>query len=186
MRKMLPWLAMVAVLAGTVYQLRSQGRLWWCSCDYVLLWTNEYWGPDTSQHLLDPASFTHALHGFVFCGLLAWIFPRVPPVWRLSMAVSMEAVWEVVENSEFVIRRYREGTAAFGYRGDTVVNSMGDILACGLGFALARRLGFRRALAVFVLTEAVLALWIRDGLLLNVLMLIYPLDAIEAWQTAGH
>jgi hypothetical protein len=182
----LPWIAMVAVLAGGVYQLRQQGRLWICSCDYVLLWTNEYWGSNTSQQLLDPASFTHLLHGFVFCGLLALVVPRVPVVWRLWMAISIEVLWEVLENSEFVIRRYREGTAAFGYHGDTIVNSAGDVLSCGLGFLLARRLGFRRALAVFVAIEAALALWIRDGLLLNVVMLIYPVDAIAAWQAAGH
>lgn len=157
MSRTLPWLAMVAVLAGGVYQLRNQGRLWQCSCDYVLLWTNEYWGRNTSQHLLDPASFTHVLHGFVLCGLLAWVVPRMSP-----------------------------GTAAFGYHGDTIVNSAGDLLSFGLGFVLARRLGFRRALAVFVAVEVVLAFWIRDGLLLNVLMLVYPIDAIEAWQTAGH
>ncbi len=186
MSRTLPWLAMAAVLAGGVYQLRNQGRLWQCSCDYVLLWTNEYWGHNTSQHLLDPASFTHVLHGFVLCGLLAWVVPRVSPVWRLSLAVSIEVLWEVAENSEFVIGRYREGTAAFGYHGDTIVNSAGDVLSCGLGFLLARRLGFRRALAVFVAVEVALAVWIRDGLLLNVLMLIYPIDAIEAWQTAGH
>lgn len=182
----LPWLAMVAVLAGGVYQLRGQGRLWICSCGYVLPWTNEYWGSNTSQHLLDPASFTHVLHGFVLCGLLAWAVPRVPVVWRLWMAVSIEVLWEVAENSPFVIQRYREGTAAFGYHGDTIVNSAGDVLSCAVGFLVARRLGFRRALGVFVAVEVALAVWIRDGLLLNVLMLIYPIDAIEAWQAAGH
>ncbi len=126
------------------------------------------------------------LHGFVLCGLLAWAVPRVSPVWRLWLAVSIEVLWEVAENSAFVIRRYREGTAAFGYHGDTIVNSAGDVLACGLGFLLARRLGFRRALAVFVAVDGALAVWIRDGLLLNVLMLVYPIDAIEAWQMAGH
>ncbi len=186
MKRTLPWLAMAAVLAGGVYQLRSQGRLWRCSCDYVLPWSGDYWGPNTSQHLFDPASFTHVLHGFVLCGLLALVAPRLSPDWRLGLAISVEVLWEVVENSEFVIRRYREGTAAFGYYGDTVVNSAGDVLACGLGFLLARRLGFRRALAVFLVVEAVLAVWIRDGLLLNVLMLVYPIDAIQAWQAAGH
>jgi hypothetical protein len=182
----LPWIAAAVVLACGVYLLREQGRLWICSCDYVLLWTNEYWGHDTSQHLLDPASFTHLLHGFVLCGLVALVVPRVSVAWRLWLAVSIEVLWEVVENSPFVIRRYREGTAAFGYHGDTVVNSGGDVLACALGFVLARRLGFRWAAVVFVAVEVALALWIRDGLLLNVVMLIYPLDAIEAWQAAGH
>ena len=185
-RRALPWLAMAAVLAAGVYGLREQGRLWICSCGYVLPWTNEYWGSNTSQHLLDPASFTHLLHGFVLCGLVALVLPWASVMWRLSVAITIEVGWEVLENSAFVIQRYREGTAAFGYHGDTVVNSAGDVLSCALGFLLARYLGFWRALAVFLAVEAALAVWIRDGLLLNVLMLIYPLEAIEAWQAAGH
>lgn len=186
MRRILPWLAIIAVLAGTAYQLRSQGRLWWCSCEYLLLWSGDAWSSDNSQHLLDPYSFTHVLHGFVFYGLLALVVPRLPAIWRLTLAVSIEAVWEVVENSEFVIQRYREGTAALGYTGDTVVNSLSDIALCGLGFALAHRLGFRRTAALFVVTEVLLAFWIRDNLSLNILMLIYPIDAIREWQAAGH
>jgi hypothetical protein len=186
MKRMLPWLAIVSVLVATVYQLRSQGRLWWCSCDYVLLWSGDPWSSDNSQHLLDPYSFTHVLHGFVLCGLLALLAARLSQVWQLWLAVSIEALWEVVENSRFVIRRYREETAALGYQGDTIVNSLGDILVCGLGFVLARRLGLRLTLALFVATEVALIFLIRDSLLLNVLMLIYPIDAIKAWQAAGH
>ena len=102
------------------------------------------------------------------------------------LAVSIEALWEVVENSEFVIRRYREETAALGYHGDTIVNSLTDILLCGLGFVLARHLGFGRTFALFVLTEVTLAIWIRDNLTLNILMLIYPIEAVKKWQAAGH
>jgi hypothetical protein len=170
MRRISPWLAIVVVLAGTALALRSQGRLWWCSCHY----------------LLDPYSFTHVLHGFLLCGLLALIAPRLSAVWQLWLAVSIEAVWEVIENSEFVIRRYREQTAALGYHGDTIVNSLGDILVCGVGFVLAHRLGFRRTFALFVLTEATLAIWIRDNLTLNVLMLIHPIEAVKEWQAADH
>jgi hypothetical protein len=183
---MLPWFAIVAVLAGTAYQLRSQGRLWWCSCDYLLLWSGDPWSSDNSQHLLDPYSFTHVLHGFALCGLLALIAPRLSAVWQLWVAVSIEALWEVLENSEFVIRRYREETAALGYHGDTIVNSLGDIFVFGFGFVLARRLGLRRTLALFVVTEVALAIWIRDNLSLNILMLIYPIDAVKEWQAAGH
>ena len=186
MRKTLPWLAVVVVLAGSAYQLRSQGRLWICSCDYVLLWSGDAWSSDNSQHLLDPYSFTHVLHGFVFCGLLALVVPRISAAWRLWMAVLIEAVWEVVENTEFVIDRYREETAALGYTGDTVLNSLSDIVLCGIGFGLAHRLGFRLTFALFLVTEAVLAAWIRDGLTLNVIMLIYPIEAIREWQAAGH
>ena len=141
---------------------------------------------DNSQHLLDPYSFTHLLHGFLLCGLLALIAPRLSAVWQLWLAGSIEAAWEVIENSEFVIRRYREQTAALGYHGDTIVNSLGDILVCSLGFMMARRLGFRRSFAVFVLTEVALALWIRDNLTLNIVMLIHPIEAIKEWQAEGH
>jgi hypothetical protein len=106
-------------------------------------------------------------------------------MWRLVLAVAIEAAWEVIENTNFVIERYREATAALGYQGDSVVNSLGDILACILGLFLARKLGFRRSLAVFVLVEVALLIWIRDSLVLEVLMLIYPIDAIKAWQM-GH
>ena len=186
MKRALPWLAIVVVLAATAYQLRSQGRLWWCSCGYLLLWSGDPWSSDNSQHLLDPYSFTHLLHGFVLCGLLALTAPRLSAVWQLWLAVSIEALWEVLENSEIVIRRYRQETAALGYQGDTVVNSLGDIIVCGLGFVLAHRLGVRRTLALFVVTEVALAIWIRDNLSLNILMLIYPIEAVKDWQAAGR
>src|SRR5918992_1542427 len=186
MRRVLPWLAIVVVLVATALLLRSQGRLWWCSCDYLLLWSGDPWSSDNSQHLLDPYSFTHLLHGFVLCGLLALIVPRLSAVWQLWLAVSIEALWEVIENSEFVIRRYREETAALGYHGDTIVNSLGDILVCGLGFVLARQLGLRLTLALFVAAEVALVFLIRDSLLLNVIMLVYPVEEIKAWQAAGH
>src|SRR5919112_239265 len=183
MRRILPWLAIVVVLAGTSLILRSQGRLWWCSCHYLLVWSGDPWSSDNSQHVLDPYSFTHVLHGFLLCGLLALMVPRLSAVWRLWLAVSIEAVWEVLENSEFIIRRYRQETAALGYHGDTIVNSLGDIIACGLGFVVAQRLGLRCTFALFVLTEVTLAILIRDNLTLNVVMLIHPIDAIKEWQT---
>jgi uncharacterized protein DUF2585 len=94
----------------------------------------------------------------------------------------MEAVWEVIENSEFVINRFREVTAALGYHGDTIINSLSDIAACAVGFMIARRLGLWRSVALFVVTEVVLAIWVRDSLLLEVLMLLRPIEAIKAWQ----
>jgi hypothetical protein len=186
MRRVLPWLAIAVVLVSTAYLLHSQGRLWWRACDDLCLWSGDTWSSDNSQQLLGSFTITHVLHGFMFCGLLALVLPRLPALWQLSIAVSIEALWEITENSQFIIRRYREWTVAHGYHGDTIVNSFGDILACGLGFVLARQLGFRRAFAVFMLTEAVLIVWIRDSLLLNILMLIYPIDAIKEWQAAGH
>jgi len=177
-----PWLAFVAVLGATLFALRAQGRLWICACGRFLPWIGDAWSADTSQHLFDPYSFTHVLHGFAFAGLLALLWPRGDWRWRLLLAVTLEAAWEVFENTEFVIRRYRETTAALGYNGDTIVNSLGDVAACALGFLLARRLGPLRTALLFLATEALLLLWIRDSLLLNILLLLYPSETLKAWQ----
>jgi len=182
MRKLWPWQAIIMVVAATVYQLHRQGRMWLCSCGRLRLWVGNTWSPENSQQFLDPYSFTHLLHGFIFCGLFAWLIPRLSWAWRLLLAVTFEALWEVVENTDRIIERYRGVTAAIGYQGDTILNSLGDILCFGVGFMLARHLGFRRSVAVFAVTEVVLLVWIRDSLILNVIMLTYPIEAIRAWQ----
>ena len=180
-----PWLAVVAILAAAAFALRWQGRLWLCDCERFRLWLGDAWSSETSQQLFDPYSFTHVLHGFALAGLLALLLPRAGWRWRLALAVAAEAAWEVFENTEFVVNRYRETTAALGYNGDTVVNSLGDVIACGAGVLLARRLGLLKTLLVFALTEVVLLFWIRDSLLLNILLLVYPSEKLRAWQ-AGH
>ena len=179
-----PAITIVSVLTIAAFQLHRQGRLWWCSCR-SFLWTSDAWGRQTSQTFLDPYSFTHILHGLMFCGLLALLVRRMSSSWRLSIAIAMESVWEVIENTNLVIQRYREATASLGYQGDTVANSMGDILCCGVGFALAWRLGWRWSVALFFATEALLLIWIRDSLMLEVIMLVHPIEAIKAWQV-GH
>ena len=184
-RRLWPWLAVVAVLAAAAVTLRWQGRLWLCECGRFRLWLGDAWSSETSQQLFDPYSFTHVLHGFALCGLLALVWPRAGWRWRVALAVAAEALWEVFENSAFVINRYREATAALGYNGDTVVNSLGDVLACAAGVLLARRLGALKTVILFLLTEAVLLFWIRDSLLLNILLLVYPSETLKAWQ-AGH
>jgi hypothetical protein len=184
-RRVWPWLAVVAVLAATALELRRQGRLWLCDCGRFRVWFGDAWGSETSQQLFDPYSFTHVLHGFAFAGLLALVLPRANWRWRVALAVAAEALWEVVENSAYVINRYRESTAALGYNGDTVVNSLGDVIACTAGVLLARKLGLVKSLLVFALTEVALLFWIRDSLLLNILLLVYPSETIKAWQ-AGH
>ena len=175
-------MATLLLVAITVYELHRQGRLWVCSCGAIRVWQGDIWSAENSQQLLDPYSFTHVLHGFIFWGLLAWLVPRLSVPWRLWLSLSIEALWEIVENTNYMIERYRDITAAIGYQGDTIVNSLGDIMCFGLGFLLARRLGPRRSLAVFLITEVALIIWIRDSLLLNVIMLIYPMEAIKVWQ----
>ncbi len=174
-------MAMV-VLAVQVLVLRLEGRIWWCACGQWKIWDGDIWSAHNSQHWLDPYSFTHVLHGVLLCGVIAWLAPRWPAAWRLAVAVLLEAGWEVLENSAFIIQRYREATIGQGYIGDSIANSLADVLCCALGFLLARRLGLKASVVLFVVVEVALALAVRDNLSLNVLMLIHPIDAVKAWQ----
>lgn len=178
----LPWLAMILVIITMIFVLHSQGRRWWCACGQPALWAGDNWSPHNSQHLLDPYSFTHILHGLVFCGLWALLIPGISPAWRGFLTIVLAAGWEIVENTQYIIDRYRQATMALGYQGDSIANSLGDIVMCSLGFVLARALGWRKSALLFVFTELWLLLWIKDNLTLNIIMLIYPLDAIKAWQ----
>ncbi|HKG15839.1 MAG TPA: DUF2585 family protein [Pyrinomonadaceae bacterium] len=179
-------LASVAVATAAAFVLRAQGRTWLCDCGRVRAWVGDAWSAETSQQLFDPYTFTHVLHGLAFCGLLALLLPRVGWRRRFVLAVAAEALWEVIENTDIVIRRYREATAALGYTGDTVVNSLGDMAACAVGFLVARRLGRLRSALLFAATEILLLFWIRDGLVLNIILLLYPSERMRAWQQAGH
>jgi hypothetical protein len=190
-KRLWPALAIVASFVATAILLRLEGRLSMCSCGTVQVWAGMVCSSDNSQHFLDPYSFTHVLHGFLFFWLIAWLASRLNRRpshagnfgnWQLALALAIEALWEVFENTNFIIDRYRSETAALGYNGDTVVNSFGDILCCLVGFTIARRLGLRRSLIVFVVLELVLIVWIRDSLLLEILMLIFPIDSIKAFQ----
>jgi hypothetical protein len=184
-KKLWPLLAVVASFAATAVLLRLEGRLWICSCGKLMLWAGKVCSSDNSQHFLDPYSFTHVLHGFLFFWLIAWLASRLQSNWQLALAVAVEALWEAFENTNFIIDRYRSTTAALGYTGDTVANSFGDIVCCLVGFLIARRLGLRRSLIAFAVLELILLLWIRDSLLLEIVTLIVPIDAIRTWQMCG-
>jgi uncharacterized protein DUF2585 len=179
-----PILAIGLILIATVIELRLQGRLWACTCPKLLL-TGNAWGSETSQLFLDPYSLTHVAHGMMFAGLLMLLVPRVPPHWRFVMAIALESLWEIIENTNTIIERYRVATASLGYQGDSIVNSLGDIFSCAIGFMIARKLGWRKSILVFIGVEVVLLIWIRDSLLLEIIMLIHPISAIKVWQM-GH
>lgn len=179
-----PAVAIGFILTATAGELRLQGRLWTCVCPRFL-WTSDAWGSQTSQLFLDPYSFTHLLHGVIFCGLLALLVRGMSKSWRFVAAIVIESAWEIIENTNTVIQRYREATASLGYQGDTVLNSLGDIACCGIGFMLAMKLGWRWSIVLFFAVEAVLLVWIRDSLLLEVIMLVHPMNSIKSWQL-GH
>jgi len=172
----------VFVLLALVALLHAEGRRFLCACGHFAVWVSDWCSSNTSQQLLDPYSFTHVLHGFLFFWLITLLFKRMPSVWQFWLALLLESAWEVLENTSFVINKYRTETAALGYQGDTIVNSLGDLACALIGFLIARRLGVVRSLIVFVLIEVVLTLWIHDSLLLQLLMLVRPIEAIKMWQ----
>jgi Protein of unknown function (DUF2585) len=182
MKKAAPWLMLGGVLLASAIALRVQGRLWICSCGYVALWCGDINSAGNSQHLFDPYTFTHIIHGFLFIALVHLLAPRLEDSWKIAGALSLEALWEVIENSTFIIERYRHETISLGYTGDTIVNSFGDLLACALGVLIARRLGVVKTIVLTVVIEIVLLIVVKDNLTLNIIMLLFPNESIRAWQ----
>lgn len=170
------------VALAMAFSLRFEGRLLICSCNRFLIWVGDTCSSNNSQQLFDPYSFTHVLHGFLLFWIISLLFRRVAPEWQISLALICEAAWEVFENTQFVINRYRSETAALGYQGDTVVNSLGDLTCAFVGILIARQLGLSRSVIVFLVVEVILLFTIRDSLLLEILMLIRPFAAIKQWQ----
>jgi len=149
-------------------------------------WDGNIWSDENSQRVADAYSFSHIVHGILFFALL-WLAARGLPLrYRFLIALLLEAGWEVLENSPLIINRYREATIALGYVGDSVLNSCSDIAMMALGFLFASRMRVRVSVAAVLAMEIVCLLWVRDNLTLNVIMLIHPIDAIKAWQSAGQ
>lgn len=180
-----PYYACAFAVILAVIILWTQGRVWWCAARDLSPWSWDIWSQHNSQHILDPYSFTHLLHGVLEFWLIGLVFRRVPLVWRFFIAVFIESSWEVAENSRYVIERYREATISLDYFGDSIINSVSDIIFCATGFVLAWKIRFWWSLALFIVTEAILTLTIHDSLLINIIMLLYPIDAIKHWQMGG-
>jgi len=150
------------------------------------LWDGNIWSSECSQRLADPYSFSHIGHGILFFGLLWLVARKLPIRYRFLIALVLEASWELLENSPLIINRYRAATIAQGYVGDSVMNSLSDVVMMSLGFLLAARVHPWMSVVVLVAMEIGCALWIRDNLTLNIIMLIHPIAAIKAWQMAGQ
>lgn len=156
-----------------------------CACGSVKLWHGAVQSSENSQHISDWYSMSHIIHGFIFFALGRLLLKKWPLGLALCVAIFIESAWEILENSPFIIDRYREVTISYGYAGDSIVNSVFDLIWMILGFFLASRLSWKITLGVALLFEAFTAYMIRDNLALNVLMLVAPIEAVKDWQASG-
>ena len=178
----------LVIAAYCGFMLYAQQRPPICPCGTVKLWWGLVQSAENSQHIADWYAFSHIIHGLLFYGAahLLWrrwkLFDGAPTRWALPIAVAIEATWELLENSPLIINRYRSVTSSFGYSGDSIVNSMADIGWMVIGFWLAARLPWKASLAFALAFELFTLAMIRDNLTLNVLMLVWPVDAIRVRQ----
>ena len=183
--------ASIVTVLAILAILLAMGRPPICECGSVKLWHGVVESAENSQHLADWYTFSHIIHGllFYFFAHILWrrwkLFGGLPTRWALPIAVAFEGFWEILENSPIIINRYREVTVSWGYSGDSIVNSMADIGWMTLGFLLASRLPVRISVGMAIAFELFTLFMIRDNLTLNIVMLVWPIDAIREWQSLG-
>lgn len=174
---------LLVVAAGILYIM---GRNPICQCGYILLWEGVVGNAGNSQHILDFYTFSHIIHGFAFFAILSkFLKKKIPLGMIFLLAICIEILWEIIENTPWSINRYRNGTVSSEYIGDSILNSLSDITAMMSGFWLAHKLPWKVTFCLFLLMEIGTAWAIRDGLMLNIIMFLFPIDALKQWQMNG-
>ncbi len=174
--------AAAGIIASAAVAERAMGRKLWGISGQPGIWSGNVESQHNSQYLFDPYTFSHITHGMLLYGFLWLVARKLPARVRILIAIAIESAWEIAENTDRVIHRYRAATISQHYYGDSIMNSMCDILACVTGLMLAYLLPTRVSMVFVVVLEVMLALWIHDNLVLNILMLIYPINAVHTWQ----
>ncbi len=175
---------MFAAILGL--SLAASGRTLWCSCRSLLPWSFEVMSLHNSQHLVDWYTPSHVLHGILLYWVCSLFFKKLSIQRRFLVVLLFEAVWEYLENSPFIIDRYRSATIALDYYGDSILNSLSDYFSCAIGFLLARTLAVRTSIAFCLVAELTTLWFIRDNLTLNIIMLLWPIEEVRQWQSAGN
>ncbi len=179
------FLAVGVFLVAQALVLYLLGQPAICECGYVKFWEGVVLSSGNSQHFTDWYTFSHVIHGFLFYWILTLVAPRLSLGTRLLLAIGVEITWEIVENTPWLIEHYREQALAQGYIGDSILNSVSDTVAAGLGFLLAWRLPILATIALGIGLELFVGFSIRDNLMLNVLGLFHQFEFISVWQTGG-
>jgi hypothetical protein len=178
---LITWSAIAAIVTFTIGWLAINGAVWWSSTN-AAIWTSDIWSRANSQHPLDPYTLTHTMHGVLCFWMTSLLAKRLPLSRQFFLAVIFACGWELLENSSIFIERFRVVTAASEYVGDALVNSVTDIAACCFGFYLASRMKYAASISLFFAVELITAIWVRDNMALNVLMIVFPVDSVRHWQ----
>ncbi|MDO8183365.1 MAG: DUF2585 family protein [bacterium] len=180
----------IGIIVAQIFLLYAMGRLPICDCGFIKFWEGDVMSSSNSQQISDWYTFSHIIHGFIFYALMYVVNRKffskrggLPIGWWFMAAVLLEVGWEIIENSAWIINYYRSNTVSIGYMGDSILNSVFDVIWMSLGFFMARRLPVYATLALLIFFELMTGYFVRDGLALNILMFIYPAEAIKIWQT---
>ncbi len=181
---------LIGIITAQILSLYAMGRLPICACGFVKFWEGDVMSSSNSQQIADWYTFSHIIHGFIFYAMMYFINRKffikkggLPIAWWLIVAVLLEVGWEIIENSTWIIEYYRANTVSIGYIGDSILNSVFDVIWMALGFFIARKLPVYMTITLIIVFELMTGYFVRDGLILNILMFIYPAEAIKVWQT---